>query len=69
MGVDLLAGYGVDEGEEFRVGGGGGVFGGWGKEELVADCGGERDDLDAVGDAEVFLCYSACCYSSDRLAC
>lgn len=50
---------GLEELQVLRVGRGGGVFGGWGEEVLVANGGDEGDDLDIVRKLEVLLCDSA----------
>lgn len=46
---------GLQELQVLGVGRGGGVFGGWGEEVLVADRGDKGDNLDVVGELEVLL--------------
>lgn len=54
-GVDGLAVDRLDQLKELRVRGGGGVFGGWGEEVLIADGGDEGDDFDVMRLAEKLL--------------
>lgn len=54
-GVDGLAVNCFNQVEEFWVRGGGGVFGCWGEEVLVADRGDEGDNFDVMRQAKVFF--------------
>ena len=58
-GVDGLAVNRLDQLKEFRVRGGGGVFGGRGEEVLVANGGDEGDNFDVMRQAEELLSDSA----------